>query len=724
MSPGSSFASAFRKALLTAAVLLLASAPTRAGDFRQRWAWSVPGDGIGLIGLEVVDLDGDGRREILATGDSSGSANHGYWYQFEIDGGLVQTWSSLPVEAGLRALRVGGSGTGRRIVVASANQLEVRDAATKAVLSTFPVATTDLRSLAVADLDGDGGLEAVVCSPSSLYVYELETGQERSARSGFGCLDLAIGQTDGDAELEIALAGNAAGGFVLDGVTLAVDWADVRGFGNRVRLGDLDGDGRDEVVSTVAHWRGVRVQDPETGGLLWESPLVEASAIQVGDLDPAPGLEVIYGVAQWGSLRVLRGSTGVQLWAVNNPQPGVSAIAVGEVDADGVPELLWTAGAWSSGSDYLYAADGATHAIEARTEDWRGPLVGFAVADMDADGDLELATASGASDSWYGPSILFELSFADGRLVRSAPQVWPGSFGVTASKVEAAQLDDDPAIELCAAGGYVGAGSVGCYDGETFAEQWRVALDRGAYTLAAGELDGSPYPELAVGTEAGFVYAIEGESGWLKWRTAEPPAPQNGFNRLEIGDLAGDGVPEVIASFGYPNLYDGSLTTFAAADGSRLAGPWPSPVSSMGWLPIPSSPGAQLLVGRADGQVVRVDPITGTSGNKVALLPERVNAFAVTDLDGDGVADVAAVGGGRLRVVDGVSGEVVWTSPFLGDSAGEDETLLVGDFDGDAVVELVVGTGVGVAVFEASSLAVFADGFESGLVAGWSATTP
>jgi hypothetical protein len=66
-------------------------------------------------------------------------------------------------------------------------------------------------------------------------------------------------------------------------------------------------------------------------------------------------------------------------------------------------------------------------------------------------------------------------------------------------------------------------------DGTDFAEQWWVHLQHPSASIRIGELDGDGSPEVAVGTDESFVYLLEGESGWLKWRTppVEPAYPGN-----------------------------------------------------------------------------------------------------------------------------------------------------------------------------------------------------
>ena len=697
----------------SAALLFIGSIPLRAisagtdTEFHLEWAWSVGGNNIGLKGLEIVDLDGDGRAEILVAADPGDYG--GYWYLLEYrEGELVQTHSSLRRKDGLVGVASGIEAGKTRIVAAGRSSLTVYDGATRRELANFPTVSLDNEALAVGDVDGDGVLDAVVCDAADLYVYELLLGTVRT-RYGFGCTNLAIGQTDADPQLEIVLGGNPLGGFVLDGESLAVEWADLDGFGIQLRLGDFDADGRDEVAS-VDEWGGVRLRDPETGGLLWEAAL-GAVVLAATNLDSEPGSELLWAEWSSGAIHVLDGATTLELSAIESPAGGATTIAVGDTDADGVVDVLWGAGLYGSGDERFYLASSDSTTPHVHSEDWNGPFFGAAIGDFRGDGSLEVATASMYSDSGHGGGVALILDLATGRLRRATPADWGGASTSYIRGIAAGQTDADLALEMC----FISGDGAGCYDGADFAEQWWVQLQHPGQTLRIGELDGGLYPEVAVGTDESFVYLLEGESGWLKWRTppVEPSYP--GIYALRFLDVLGDARPEVLASSA--NGPDTPIRAFDATSGLLATAPSSTDHRSMNPAPAGSPP--ELLVGRSNGDIVPFDPVTGATGTSIAAFPEPVLAFGFADFDRDGTLDVAALLEDHFEVNDGKTGATLYVSPFLGGIANWADSFQVGDFDGDSVAEILIATGVGVALFEAPLFAVFIDGFESGGTGNW-----
>ncbi len=697
--------------LLATFAVLLAAAPSAAlpveSELRLDWVWSVGGDWVGAAGLELIDLDGDGQDEILASANSSQAG--GYWYELRREGdGLVQTWSSLPREDGLIDLAVVHDGAELRVVAVGASTITVYDARTKSQLALFPTLSANNQAAAVGDVDDDGTLDAVVCADTDLYVYELLTGSAR-VKPGFGCRDLAIGQTDGDPQREIAVAARSGGGFVLDGSTLEIDWADVRGFGEHLCLGDLDGDGHDELVAQGDTLSGLRAQDPESGALLWESGEGRVSALLAAELDGQPGEELLWSDQNgWDGLHVAAGMTGLELHSIALAGWGPVAIAVGDTDGDGVREVAWGTG----GESRLFVAPHTADAFELRTEDWSGPFHGVAAGDFSGTGSREIATASEGSDWYYGGGVALVLAADTGRLLRSAPQEAPTLFGRTVWDFAAAQLDTDAALELCLAGGT----TLACFDGATFAQQWRLQLQNDVAALRFGELDGDASPELLVGSWGAFVHAFEGDSGWLKWRTPDLGLSGLFFDRLRVADLAGDSQPEVLA--GTTRSDAGRLATFSAATGALVAGPWELSLSALETLPA-NGPAPSVLLGHYDGTIATVDPFTGTGGSAITTLPDAVLAFGFADFDRDGTLDIAVRLEDRFAIVDGETGLTLYTSPYLGHSYDDAESFLVGDLDSDPALEVLVATEFGLAMFEAPLLTLFADGFESGDTTHW-----
>jgi len=688
---------------------LRADLPSIETEFHLAWAWSVTGDGIGIKGLEVVDLDGDGRSEILVATEPG--SDDGYWYILEHQkGALVQTFSALPRADGLMGLATGAEAGGIRVVVAGRSSLTVYDGATLRELATFPTPYAFDKVLAVGDVEADGILDAVLCDAADLYVYELLLGTVRT-KLGFGCSDLALGQTDSDPQLEIAIAGNPAGGFVLDGASLDVDWAVPSGFGSRLCLGNFDADERDEVASLVTGG-GIRVQDPETGDAIWEAPALDAFVLAAANLDSEAGSELVWSAVQWGPIHILDGATPAELGIVESPESVVMKIAAGDTDSDGLPNLLWATGYLSSAPDYLWVARSDTWAIETRTDDWRGPFIGIGVGDFEGGGSLEVATAAPQRESGYAGGAPLILSFATGRLKRAAPPEWGGQTPNYLHGLTSAQLDTDAQLEFCLYSGY----GVGCFDGRDFSEQWWADLGGSNDALAIAELDGAGFPEILVANGQALIYAFEGESGWFKWRNPPVTPWYPGIYRLSFINVVGDSREEVLATTAFGP--ESRIWAFDAETGLVVAGPWTTDVLSLAPAPSPSAP-SQLLLGRSNGEILPFDMTTGTAGAAIVTFPNAVLAFGFADFDRDGGVDVAALLADHFEVEDGESGLTLYVGPHLGSFGVHAESFRVGDFDGNTVPEILIGTDSGVALFRAPLYVVFVDGFESGDTSNW-----
>ena len=701
-------------ALLLSLPMLAFADPTP----HSRWAWTPLGSEIGSRGFSLLDVNGDGRAELFAAPSQS------YWYELQRQGRFHQTWSSVLDEDELVTLESIQSAAGPRIVLLYEHRLEMLHASSKSVLLTVPLPQSSWTDLALGDLDANGILDAVVCDADTLYRFELATGTLTAVRPGFGCTDVAIGRIDADPQLEIAIAGNPTGGYVLDGISLDVEWGDLEGFGQYLSVGDLDADGRDEILASSDFENVARGLDPETNSELWRSAAGYYSVrLLAADIDPAPGAEAIV-VSSYSGISVFVGATGELIRSINDAAGATSNLAAADSDGDGDLELLWGGyGSCCSGSS-VWALEGGSNVVVKLADDTTALVGGFAVGELSGGPTKEVALATpGVGYSSY-PDQMVILDMVLGREQRRSAFEDP-NLNNSISALAAAQLDGDPQLEICAgpSGGY---DRLSCVDGLDFAEEWNAGVFASVWDLEIAELDGDPAPEILAGTTGPAIEAREGDLGWLKWRTGDIDTSLDQFSQLLALDVDGDHLDEVLGQL-TDYYYPGDLALFSGATGEVVAGPWSVDARAIARPSL--APGAphKVYVALDDATIRGFNPLTGVATAPLAYLPAGALALAVIDLDVDGTLDFIVVNEERkLQVVDGATESVVWTGPILSWSSYYSERffLQAGDFDDNGLPDFLASSAYGIFFFEGPFTVLFSDAFESGSWAAWSGVTP
>ena len=382
---------------------------------------------------------------------------------------------------------------------------------------------------------------------------------------------------------------------------------------------------------------------------------------------------------------------------------------IADLDRDGRMELVV---ACSDGTVDLLKADGRPALgwpVHLERECFAPPAAG----DTDDDGRLEIAIADAS-----GRVHLFE---ANGKPAAGWP-VEPAGSGEAAAIYAAPAMDDidgDGNDEICVADA---SGSVRVLDGKgALLPGWPQATGPDASTAAGtpaatlaspalADLDGRPGLEIVTGAHSGQVCAWDRAGQPLPgWPVTLPGKPRAGFGDPAIGDVNGDGRPEIVivadAVKGHPP------SVFVLDAGAHVLPGWP--------VALPEACNAGAALGDLNGDGAD-DIVIATIGGNAALLAldgrqaaplagwpvhfsdKTVNAVPViADLDGDGGLDVlvAPLSTGLethawLWAADHTGRELRAFPIFL----PYDEIVrggpAVADLDADGDLELVCGTEV------------------------------
>ncbi len=294
-------------------------------------------------------------------------------------------------------------------------------------------------------------------------------------------------------------------------------YADVPDWQNTLRLqvgglalGDLDGDGRDDLAVVTYHSNSFPPYED------WHDYVYFNDA---GTLQAMPA---------WQSVDSRHSSD----------------VAIGDIDGDGRNDLVVVRGGTAYDPSVVYYGSAGGLATNAG---WQSPGnvwgVGMALADIDGDGDLDLATGNQGSsqNDAYRPLQLF-LNDGDGL---AAMPGWESAEASIQNSVALGDLDGDGDLDLAAAKWVNFESAAYANEGATFASTpyWTSGSTEGDRGVAIADFDGDGDRDILLGQEVLRLYANDGNGGFAPgWESTDP---DSGHQALAVADVNGDGLPDV-----------------------------------------------------------------------------------------------------------------------------------------------------------------------------------
>lgn len=486
------------------------------------------------------------------------------------------------------------------------------------------------------------------------------------------------------------------------------DWA------GRMGIHTLDhAEGRDLIIGqgfgySPSCWRAFR-HDPATGAYqqvfakpptLRSYSYVNLSTVTVGDVDPRPGEEVIVGTLTTGQsgagrveiydgttkelIRTFRTSDGTQ-------DVGLTSLLVHDVDGDGVDEILV-----NHGSLYVMRGDGSFL--------WSCPSAGerVVIGQLDDDPAMELAGSEGEvvdlgqrSKQWSTEERMF----------------W--------SDVLIHDVDGDGVGELIAFKKWGGVYAINIRTGQ---ELWRYERSGGISAVLADDIDGDGLQELVVGdAQWGGLHVLRlGAGAPVELYQINEPGydpetmwTSSGTTALHLADPDSDGRKELVWCYGGDGDTAGPSQIFIydpVARAFEWISPWRASPNGIPKIGDVTGDGKPELITSAGVDILVYDLETLSLLNPPKQVAERLDYFAggltlgLHDVDDDGCMEIAVAGRYELRILkfqEGVGFDEIWRSADPALSRDEDyerehasgfESMAVRDVDADGDLEVIVTT--------------------------------
>ena len=657
---------------------------------QKTWSMTEIGSAIGSTNFFCEDFNGNGKNEILFTGNNGYDENYFSLYSYA-NGNYYSSWSSKLYSdnyiSNLQVANLNGDEYYEIYVFLSDGTIEVYDGATMEITNTYSTISTIATQSAVADVDGDGEMEIVVTSSiwysNYLHIYDASTFNLEYENDTLGAHDVEVGDVDGDGENEIILTGF----YILDGATREVEWHHTDEWDRRIELCDVNSDGVVDIISNN-NSSNIKAFDGELHTTLWEfSTGNSIDALTVTDVEGDGIYEILVGFDDYNeAIAGYNANTQQKLWQNTDVNAGVTKIGVGDSDNDGIKEFFWGSGISSTASDHLHIAGFDYYQTEWKSEVNYG-YFSVDIFDLDADDTLEIIGVSRQGDNEiYGGSVmtyngidhLLMNSFQTG-YYESNHCMATGNINQTEQGEIVVAVDDRIIV----------------YDGVSYGILWESEDIYEIYDIELADIDNDNVIEIIVGDENGQITVFNGESFEQEWKSI---ITGNGIGGIEVENCDDDEALEIIFfnMGGIIQIYDGS-THLLQWQSTNIDN-----VSAIDVKDYDQNGIMDIIVGDYGGEITFINCTDFTITESFTAFEVGVYGLEVGNLDSTSQMEIVA-SVNSLKVFNIPNFELLYEIENVGNLIGKHDNIKISDTDANQHKEILFTSDWGIFQFEVAS---------------------
>jgi hypothetical protein len=686
----------------------------------QKWAFDSYGDDIGNAGLFAVDLNGNGKLDVIVPATITPSFEPlGYFSVMEFDGEqntylarFVSRVYSVNIKA-LTAADINSDNIYEIIVLFESGDIRIFDSSTfKEIqtLTTIPTTPSVFHpngpgSITTGDIDNDGTINIVASFRDNIFVFNADYSlRRRFSRSD---TKLILANVDSDPAIETILSSGSVIEFT--GETEKAEVSFSPSPDGIFRIADMNNDQVNDVLyssgTTVKVFNVqakllMRIFDKsETYGNVTDFFVHDYTADGIPD--------VFIGNEQFDVLTTYNGANAAFDFRLDDQKRnGLASMVIGELDGTEGTEILWSSGANCSCVDHIFVYDLAT-----RQQEWmsigRTPsFSGYSAFDYSAS-DGKLVIASQGNYLTYYTYGLIEAYDNEKKLIGKRTGVGESPNDPTVVKIGDVNNDGINEIVVGVSTSYTFS-SVRVLDASfNYLKSFDIYGMSDIIDIEIADLNDDQKNEVIITTGTwvsgstnpaeyqNYIYIFDGETGSIKFKSLKIAGIGSRAGNIKVGNIDNDPAPEIAVL-----RYVGVGFNESQSSSLHIIDGWTYHIdtiedvdySAIDFSDFDKDGILDIIAGTLTGKILAVSGETFEVKKEIATDRGIISSINAVRANGDDVEEYVVTNKYRVEVFDALHGRTMAVTDTLSTGVGMLNSVLITKNEG-GVLEIMVNTG-------------------------------